>query len=70
MIAVKINLTIKMIYLQLKTTIMHYKNLSKQISWHSNRQRETATIIRHLSSAADHAMTQGNRFCTLKYFFR
>ena len=39
-----------MIYLQLETRIMHYRNLSKQIFWHSNRQRETATVIRHLLS--------------------
>ena len=48
MIAVEINLTITMIYLQLKTKIMHYKNFSKQIFWHSNGQRKTATVIHHL----------------------
>ena len=50
MIAMEINLTITMNYLQLETRFMHYKNLSEQIFWHSNRQRETATVIRHLLS--------------------
>ena len=50
MIAVEIDLAITMTYLQLKTRIMHYRNLSKQIFWHSTRQRETATVIRHLLS--------------------
>ena len=31
MIAMEINLTITMTYLQLKTRIMHYRNLLKQI---------------------------------------
>ena len=57
MIAVKMNLTITMIYLQLKTRIMQYKNLSKQIFWHSNGQRETATVIRHLLSGPRQSIT-------------
>ena len=32
-IAIEISLTITMTYLQLKTRIMHYRNLSKQIFW-------------------------------------
>ena len=48
MIAVEINLTITMTYLQLETRIMHYRNLSKETFWQSNRQRETATVICHL----------------------
>ena len=48
--AVESNLTITMTYLQLETRIMHYTNRSKEIFWHSNQQRETATVIRHLLS--------------------
>ena len=33
MIAMEINLTITMTYLQLETRIMHHRNLSKQIVW-------------------------------------
>ena len=43
--AVEINLTITMTYLQLETRIMHDENISKQIFWHSNRQRESAIVI-------------------------
>ena len=32
-IAIEINLTITMTYLQLDKKIMHYRNLSKQIFW-------------------------------------
>ena len=54
MIAVEINLTIKMTYLQLEIRIKHKRNLFKQIFWHSNRQRETATVIFHLLSGPRH----------------
>ena len=33
MIAMEINLTITITYLQLETRIMHYRNLSKRIFW-------------------------------------
>ena len=61
-IAVKINLTITMTQLQLEARIMHYKNLSKQIFWHSNRQREIATAIRHLLSDPKHLILRSNIF--------
>ena len=57
MIALEIHLSITMTYLQLKTRIMHYITLSKQIFWHSDRQHETATAIRHLLSCPRQSTT-------------
>ena len=46
MIAMEINLTITMIYLQLETRIMHYRNLSKQIFFDS--RGESAALVRRM----------------------
>ena len=46
-IAMEINLTITMTYLQLETRIMRDRNLPKEI-FDRNRQRKTPTVIRHL----------------------
>ena len=62
MIAVEINLTITLTYLQLKTRIMLYRNLLKQIFWHSNQQRETASIISHVLNGPRHAIFYSNIF--------
>ena len=62
MIAPGMNLTITMTKLQVKTRIMHYRNLSIQIFWHYNRQRKTGP------KAADHAGAQGTWFSILTFF--
>ena len=47
---------------------MHYRNLSKQILWHSNRQHETATVIHHLLSGPRHPILHSNVFFYVKLF--
>ena len=51
MIAMEINLTITMTYLQLETRIMHYTETFRNIFFDSNRQRKIPTVIRHLLSS-------------------
>ena len=65
MIAMGINLTIKMTYLQIETRIMHYRNLSKQI-FDSIRQSKTPTVIRHLLSSPRHPILHSNIFFYVK----
>ena len=45
MIAMEINLTITMTYLQLETKIMHYRNRFRNRFFDSNWQRKTPTVI-------------------------
>ena len=44
------------------------QKLSRQIFWHSNRQRETAIVICHLLNSPKHALLHSNIFCDVKLF--
>ena len=54
MIAIEINLTITITYLQLETRIMHYRNFS--------------TVIRHLFSSPRHPILHSKIFFYVKLF--
>ena len=66
-IAMEINLTITMIYLQLETRIMHYINLWNRF-FDSNWQRKTPTVIHHLSSSPRQPILHSNIFFYAKLF--
>ena len=65
MIAMDINVTITMTYLQLETRIMYYRNFSSQIFC---RQRKTPIVIRQLLSSPRHPILHSNIFFYVTLF--
>ena len=67
MIAMEINLTIKITYLQLETRIMRYRNFWNRF-FDSNWQRKSPTVIRYLLSSPGHPILYSSIFFYVKLF--